>query len=147
MCIRQIRFGVVPAARSGYLLMTSQYKPALISALNNCSIEVRKYESSSSSQDSKYNWTPTQRERRRLVRFGFFKSLNDIPEELPPSSYRRFHNRMRFIMFGMFSVTFTTIVFTAHFITSSYLNKMDQKREAFLASKRSEREAILASQK
>uniref|UniRef100_A0A1I8AXK1 39S ribosomal protein L52, mitochondrial n=1 Tax=Meloidogyne hapla TaxID=6305 RepID=A0A1I8AXK1_MELHA len=111
MCIRQIRFGVVPAARSGYLLMTSQYKPALISALNNCSIEVRKYESSSSSQDSKYNWTPTQRERRRLVRFGFFKSLNDIPEELP------------------------------------YLNKMDQKREAFLASKRSEREAILASQK
>uniref|UniRef100_A0A915NPB1 Deltamethrin resistance protein prag01 domain-containing protein n=2 Tax=Meloidogyne floridensis TaxID=298350 RepID=A0A915NPB1_9BILA len=147
MCFGQIRFGVIPAAKRGYLQITSQYKPSIFTpGLNNCSIEFRKYQSTStSSQDNKYNWTPTEKDRRNLVRYGFFKSINDIPEELPPSFYKRYHNRTRFIMVGIFSLVFTIIVFGGHFVTSSYLNKVEQKRESFIAYKKSEREA--ASQK
>uniref|UniRef100_A0A914MQR2 Uncharacterized protein n=1 Tax=Meloidogyne incognita TaxID=6306 RepID=A0A914MQR2_MELIC len=111
------------AAKRGYLQITSQNKPFIFTpGLNNCSIEFRKNQSTStSSQDSKYNWTPTEKDRRNLVRYGFFKSINDIPEELPPSFYKRYHNRTRFIMVGIFSLVFTIIVFGGHFVTSRFL--------------------------
>ncbi|KAF7639836.1 hypothetical protein Mgra_00000756 [Meloidogyne graminicola] len=152
MCSGQIRFGListnkvrplldVSTTRNGmYIRMASNFNSLIP---KKCFIEDKKYESSTSSvKDPKISWIPTQNERQKLVRYGLFKSVNDIPEELPPSTYKRFQGRLRFIQLSIFSIIFFTIVFASHFIASSYLNRAEERREVYLDRKRAEQSAL-----